>query len=191
MGFTVKHAGDTRDVEFGPYAQLLHRQGVDLACMPRVPEPGTGRRWLHYWESRADAQAFAEELKKRTSDDAWEVVEVDGQPSEGPIGPLEIRFGQRNTGYGFDLHPFSQMLLEKHFPNSTRMHSVSIHTENTPDVPTARRQVPSLADAVASILTGATHARLIETFGGYRIYDMHAKREMASSGPDPTAEDEA
>jgi hypothetical protein len=182
MGFTVQHAGDTRDVEFEPYAQLLHQKGVDLARLPRVAEPGTCRRWLHVWNARGDAQAFADELKNRTSE-AWEVVEVHSTPSEGPLGPLEIQFGQRNDGYGFGLHPFSQLMMERIFAVSCRRIGVSIYTEYRPSFHTARREVPDLAGPVAVLLTGLSLDKLKETFGGYRVYDPKTKKEVASSGP--------
>ena len=82
MGFTVTRQGGTKDVEFEAYARLLRQKGVDLAKLNRVPEPGTGRRWLYVWNVEADAQAFADELKKRTRDQAWEVVQVDAPPSD-------------------------------------------------------------------------------------------------------------
>ena len=45
MGFTVnRDDGMTKDAEFEAYARLLRQQGVDLGKLPRVPEPGTGRR---------------------------------------------------------------------------------------------------------------------------------------------------
>src|SRR5437016_878439 len=76
MGFTVAHQGGTKDVEFDAYPRLLRQKGMDLAKLNRVPEPGTGRRWLYVWNVEADARAFADELKKRTRDNAWEVVQA-------------------------------------------------------------------------------------------------------------------
>src|SRR6202451_4730554 len=108
MGFTVTHQGGTKDVEFEAYARLLRQKGVDLAKLKRVPEPGTGRRWLYLWNVEADAQAFADELKKRTRDKAWQVVPVDAPSSEGPLGPVEIQTGRQSDGWMFILHPFSQ-----------------------------------------------------------------------------------
>jgi hypothetical protein len=66
MGFTVTHQAGTKDVEFDAYGRLLQQKGVDLAKLNRVPEPGTSRRWLYVWNVEADAQVFADELKKRT-----------------------------------------------------------------------------------------------------------------------------
>lgn len=110
MPFTVTHQGGTKDVEFEAYARLLRQKGMDLAKLNRVPEPETSRRWLYVWNVEADAQAFADELKKRTRDNAWEVVQVNAPPSEGPLGPVEIQVGRQNNGWTFALHPFSRQI---------------------------------------------------------------------------------
>jgi hypothetical protein len=88
LGFTFTHQGGTRDVEFEDDARLLRKKGLDLARLPRTPEPVTGRRWLPVWQNQAEAQEFAEELKEKTRDAAWEVVPVNGEPSEGPLRPV-------------------------------------------------------------------------------------------------------
>jgi hypothetical protein len=116
MGFTVSHHGGTKDVEFEAYARLLRQKGVDLANVSRVLEPGTGRRWLYVWEAEDKAHEFAEELKRRTRDNAWEVVPVDAPASEGPLGPVEIQVGKQSNGWTFALHPFSRQMLQKVFP---------------------------------------------------------------------------
>jgi len=98
MAFTVgRNDGFNKDAEFEAYARLLRQQGVDLGKLPRAPEPGTGRRWLYVWDSREKAQAFADELKKRTRDNAWVVLEVAAPPSEGPLGPISFRLVEERT----------------------------------------------------------------------------------------------
>src|SRR5437773_1289787 len=77
MGFTVHRPGGTKDSEFEAYARLLLQQGKDLGKLPRVPEPGTQNRWLYVWQTREQAKDFAQELRRRTRDDAWEVVQVE------------------------------------------------------------------------------------------------------------------
>jgi len=106
MGFTVnRNDSGTKDAEFAAYARLLRQQGVDLGKLPRAPEPITGRRWLYVWDAEEKAQAFADELKKRTRDDAWIVVKVTTPPSEGPMGPIIVQMGRRSNGLVFGLHP--------------------------------------------------------------------------------------
>src|SRR6476469_2627617 len=112
MGFTVARQGGTKDGEFEEYARLLRQKGLDLSRLQRVPEPGTGRRWLHVWKSRPEAQAFADELKKRMEDPDWEVVAVNGQSSEGPLGPIEVQVVRRADGWAFALHPLSREMVQ-------------------------------------------------------------------------------
>jgi hypothetical protein len=96
MALTVSRKnGCAKDAEFEPYVRLLRQQGVDIGRSPRVPEPGTRRRWLYVWDSKRKAQAFADELIKRTRDNAWVVVDVDANPSEGPLGPIIVQVGRR------------------------------------------------------------------------------------------------
>src|SRR5580693_4748813 len=117
MAFTVSRSdGGTKDAEFEAYARLLRQRGVDLGKLPRAPEPGTGRRWLYVWDEKEAAQAFADELKQRTGDDAWAVVEVDAPPSEGPMGPIIIQVGRRSTGLVFELHPLSRAMIQSAYP---------------------------------------------------------------------------
>src|SRR5205823_4228495 len=115
MSFTVSRQGGTKDIEFEAYARLLRQKGADLAKLQRVPEPGTGRRWLSVWNSQADAQAFADELKERTRDPAWEVIEVSAPASEGPLGPLEIQVGRQSNGWTFALHPLTRQMVQQIF----------------------------------------------------------------------------
>src|SRR5438552_15727012 len=110
MGFTVTHQGGAKDAEFQAYARLLRQRGADLGKLPRVPEPGTNRRWLYVWNTRAEAQAFAEELRERTGDPAWQVAEVNGPASEGPLSRLLIQLARQADGLTFALHPPSRAL---------------------------------------------------------------------------------
>ena len=180
MGFTVTHQGGTKDIEFEDYARLLRQEGVDLAKLQRIPEPSTGRRWLPVWQNEADARAFAEELKRRTKDAAWEVVPITTEPSEGPLGPVEITVGQQSDGWTFALHPLSRQMIQKVFPGCCRTDSVFIRTEMRHDFQTTQGELADLADQVAIILTGLTLDKIKETFGGYRVYDPAAKKELVA-----------
>jgi hypothetical protein len=182
MGYTVTRPGGTKDVEFEEYAQLLRRRGVDLARLPRVPEPGSGRRWLYVWDSPTEAQAFADELKRQTEDASWEVAEVDAAPSEGPLGPVEIQAARRRDGWAFALHPLSRLMIRKLFPDSCRTGSVSIRSENG-DKAASAPPVADLAEQVAVLLTGLSLEQITTTFGGYRVYDPVKKRELVASAP--------
>ena len=131
----------------------------------------------------ADAQAFADELKKRTRDNAWEVVHLDAPPSEGPLGPVEIQVGRQSDGWTFTLHPFSRQMLQDVFPNSRRVARVFIATDTRQDFQTTMGDLADLAEQVAIILTGVSIDQLREKFGGYRVYDPAAKKELVPSEP--------
>jgi hypothetical protein len=156
---------------------------VDLAKLQRTPEPGTGRRWLHVWDNQADAQAFADELKKRTRDATWDVVPVNGQPSEGPLGPIEITVGRQSDGWTFALHPLSRQMIQKVFPGSCRTGSVFIRAETGQDFQATQGDLAVLAEQVVVILTGLTLDKIKETFGGYRVFDPLARREVVAPEP--------
>lgn len=183
MGFTVTRQGGTQDIEFEEYAILLRQRGLDLSKLQRVPEPTTGRRWLPVWNTKAEAQAFADELKERTEDSAWEVVRVNGRQSEGPLGPIEIQVARGIDGWAFALHPLSRLMLQQLFPGSCRRDSVSILTETRKDFQFTQQDVAELAEQVAIILTGLNLETITETFGGYMVYDPVAKREVVASVP--------
>jgi hypothetical protein len=182
MGFTVTRRGGTKDVEFEEYARLLRQKGMDLARLQRTPEPGTARRWLPVWQNEADAQAFATELKRRTRDEAWEVVPVNGELSEGPLGPVEITVGRQSDGWTFALHPLSRQMIQKVFPSSCRPDSVFIRTQTRQD---CHKQggIDDLAEQVVVLLTGLRLDKIKEAFGGYRIYDPVAKQELVAPTP--------
>jgi hypothetical protein len=181
MGFTVARQGGTKDVEFEAYARLLRQKGVDLAKLKRVPEPGTNNRWLYVWNAEKDAKAFAEELKLRTRDDAWEVVPVNALPSEGPLGPVEIQVGRQSNGWTFALHPFSRQMLQQVFPGSRQVPSVFIGTDTQQNFQATMGNIADLAEQVAIILTGVSTEQLLSSFGGYRVYDAISKEELVPS----------
>ncbi|HJT78222.1 MAG TPA: hypothetical protein VJ739_13545 [Gemmataceae bacterium] len=183
MGFTVTHRGDTKDIDFEAYTRLLRWRGMDLARARRVPEPGSGRRWLPIWESQAEAGAFADELKQESRDPAWEVVEVEGPISEGPLGPVEIRTARRRDGWVFDLDPLTQRMIQELFPGSCRTGAIFISTETGQDPGKPEVDVADLAEPVAILLTGLSIDKIVRSFGGYRVYDTRGRKELLASMP--------
>jgi len=183
MGYTVTRPGNSKDFDFESYVRLLRQKGLDPARLPRVPEPETARRWLPVWPSQAEAQTFADELTKRTQDGTWEVVEVKAPASEGPLGPVEMQVGRQRDGWTFALHPLSRLMIQKVFPGSCRAPSVFIALEAGEDFLSAQADLGALSEQVALILTGLSSGKLLETFGGYRVYDLRAKKELFASGP--------
>lgn len=100
MAFTVSRSdGGTKDAEFEAYARLLRQRHVDLGKLPRAPEPGTQRRWLYVWDSEEKAQSFADELKRRTGDDAWVVTPVDALHPKGRWAPSLFRLVEERAAW--------------------------------------------------------------------------------------------
>ena len=60
--YTVKKHGLNTDREYQAYVDLLQDIGIDIADVPRIPEPGTTNRWLYVWQSKPLAERFAREL---------------------------------------------------------------------------------------------------------------------------------
>ena len=183
MAFTISGKnGGTKDVEFEDYARLLRQQGIDLGKSPRTPEPGTGRRWLYAWDSREKAQAFADELKKRTRGNAWAVFEVAAPPSEGPMGPIIVQVGRRASGLVFGLHPLSRATIRSAFPDTRATAvTVSIQFETLQDFLTTHGSIEELAREVVPTLTGLTLKDLQSL--GYALIEDDTRRTLVFVSP--------
>jgi hypothetical protein len=183
MAFTVsRNDGGTKDSEFEAYARLLRQQGIDLGKLPRTPEPGTGRRWLYVWHSREKAQAFADELKKRTRDNAWTVVEVAAPPSEGPMGPIIVQVGRRASGLAFGLHPLSRAMIHSVFPNAKgTAATISINFDTYKDFLATFGSIEDLAREVVPTLTGLKLQELEKL--GYALIEDDTDRTLVFVKP--------
>jgi hypothetical protein len=183
MGFTVSRKdGATKDAEFEAYTRLLRQQGIDLGKLPRAPEPGTGRRWLYVWDSREKAQEFAEELKKRTRDDAWTVSDVTASPSEGPMGPIIIQVGRRANGLVFGLHPLSRAMIHSVFPDAKgAATTISINFDTYQDFLTTHGGIEDLAREVVPTLTGLKLPEVQHL--GYALIEDDSKRTLVFEKP--------
>jgi hypothetical protein len=182
MGFTVTRPGGTKDAEFQAYARLLRQKGVDLGKLPRVPEPGTNRRWLYVWNSQADAQAFANELKEHSGDPGWQVVQVNGPPSVGPLGPVLIQMVRQAEGLTFRLHPLSRAMIRSAFPDAVSPTTyASIDPSNWDDF---RKKKGGLADLVRELapnLTGLMPEQLAAL--GYAVVDADTDETLVFVPP--------
>jgi hypothetical protein len=89
--------------------------------------------------------------------------------------------GRQSDGWTFALHPLARQMIQKVFPGSCRMRNVFIGTERRQDA--TQGEIRDLADQVVLILTGLTLDKIEKTFGGYRIYDPVAKKELVASVP--------
>ena len=173
MPFTVTHDGGMDIEQFEAYARLLNKWGVDIANTRRAPEPGTRARWLPVWPGRADAERFAQELRSRNQDKAWQVYPLDrGGVSEGALGPINLLVGRRSDGWAYGLDPYSSTLVRRRFPHARLMHGLYIYTDTQPGAETAQA---SLWDQVVRIVTGLSEEQLAD-LGGYRVYDELQKK---------------
>jgi hypothetical protein len=185
MAFTVSRSdGGTKDAEFEAYARLLRQQGVDLGKLPRAPEPGTRRRWLYVWDSREAAQAFADELKRRTGDNAWIVIEVAAPPSQGPMGPIIVQVGRRANGLVLGLHPLSRTMIQSAYPSARREGttvSISIDFNTFQEFLSKFGSIEELARSVVPTLTGLTLEQLEKL--GYALIEDDTDRTLVFVPP--------
>jgi hypothetical protein len=182
VGFTVSRPGGTRDAEFQAYARLLRQRGVDLGRLPRVRDPLTDKRWLYVWNSRAEAQAFADELTEQTGDGAWKVIEVSVPPSEGPLGPVVIQLLRQADGLTFALHPLSRAMIRSAFPQAVPATTfATIDTPTWNDFKKTRGGLGELVREVAPTLTGISAAQLEAI--GYAVVDADSNETLVSVPP--------
>src|SRR5262249_51886958 len=137
----------------------------------------------YVWNGATEGEGLADELKGRTEDGAWEVVEVNGPPSEGPLGPVEIQGVRQSDGWTFALHPLSRQMVQKLFPGSCRRNSISIRMDTHSNGQAVRDDVADMAEQVVVLLTGLGLEQLTATFGGYRVYDPVSRKELVASAP--------
>jgi hypothetical protein len=169
--FTVTKPGGLGDLDFQAYYRQLMAWKVDVTDMPRILEPGTPNRWLYAWEDRAEAERFANELRLqgRAKDRAWRVEARETDRVErGPLGPVVIEVGPQTDGCTYGLHPYSQILIDKKYPQARQVRAVFVGVARGKVLGGEQQQ--SIWDHVAHILTGLSEDQLND-LGGYRIYD--------------------
>jgi hypothetical protein len=183
MGFTVTRPAGTNDAEFQEYARLLRQQGVDLARVPRVLEPATGRRWLYVWGTREDAEQFARTLKKRTRDKEWYTQEVDAPPSPGPLGPVMLQLGRQGDGLVFGLHPLSPATIRSAFPGAFGVTSIFVDAQRWSDFLKGGGTLEDLTWELGPVLSGLTRGQLQQL--GLEVIDSATNQTPVSVPPRP------
>jgi hypothetical protein len=167
MVYTVTKPGGTRDQEFEAYTRLLENVRIDVANAPRVPEPGTERRWLYAWKKKAEAEAFAAELRRRTGDASWVVYDFEIDAEEhGPVAPLEVAAVPEEGGYLYYLTPASrERVVDAH--RGTRFPpGITISVEQQHDL--LRDRESGWWMEAARLLTGRSDEE-IDALGGVRF----------------------
>ena len=157
MAFTVNRTdGMTKDAEFEAYARLLRQQGIDLGKLPRVPEPGTGNRWLYVWDSRQQAD-FRRGAKKTHSGQCLGCHRSRCAAVRRADRPIIVQVGRRAGGLVFGLHPLSRVMIKSAFPDTRgTATTVSINFETLQDFLTTHVSIEKLAREVVPTLTGLT-----------------------------------
>jgi hypothetical protein len=179
--YTVrKSSGPNTDKEFQAFVDLLQDIGIDVANVPRTPEPGTPNRWLYVWQDRALAERFARELGTRLRDRSWVVHEFelpgDRLPDEsrGPLVPLTIFSIPTSEGTEFRLESASQERIRTHFPNAHLAGQVTFPHQIREDY---ERQHGPVWGQVIILLTGIPD-EAIARLGGVRIVDEEDDRVL-------------
>ncbi len=169
--YTVRKPEPNTDREYKAYTDLLQSIGIDVANVPRTPEPGTSSRWLYVWKSKPQAERFARELGERLRDRTWQVhgFELpDEQLSNevfGPLVPLTILSIPTSEGTEFHLESASQQRILTHYPNANSVGRMEFPTQMRQDY---QNQHGSVWEQVIIVLTGIPN-EAIERLGGVRI----------------------
>ena len=181
MGYTVYRPGGTTNDEFEAYSRLLRQSGKDLGKLPRVPEPGTNRRWLYFWDTQGGAEAFAKEMKRRMGRPGWAIMEVESQPSEGPLGPLLVQLERVSSGLAFSLSLLSLALLKSAFPNAIVPAKTFIDVEKWNDYQKSRGNFRDLVQEIMPSMSGLTEDQLRTI--GYEVVDLDTKKLLVVQPP--------
>jgi hypothetical protein len=191
MGFVVTRPMGTKDAEFEAYARLLRQQGKDLAKLPRVPDPkNPRRRWVYVWDSRQEAQQFADELNEQTGNGAWFVETTEAPPREGAFGPVLIQLARRSDGLAFALHPLSAALIRTAFPDAKpATTNAFIDIQTWKDFQKAQGKLGDLVEEIAPSLTGLDKGQLTEL--GYAVIDADDDRTWVHVPPAGVAQGQA
>ena len=173
IAYTVRKPSPNTDKEFQAYIDLLEDIGIDIAEVPRTPDPGKSNRWLYVWTNKRLAERFARELGSRLRDPSWFVHELEladadlSNERRGPLAPLTILSIPTSEGTEFRLEPASQERILKHFPNARPSGQVTFPEQARQDF---EWQNGPVWDQVIILLTGVPE-EAIARLGGVRIVD--------------------
>jgi hypothetical protein len=173
MGYIVVHRGPANEKAHRDYLLVVSRRlldrGVGLDRVPRLPADGHAVRWLYVAADEAEARSLAEELKRYTEEDIWEVQQVEGAPVEGPLQPLVVEATWTATGIGFTLAPISADALQRSFSGAELLRGVWLKTPPREHSPT-RDELRRLATHLMPVLTNLDVEQLA-VFGGFEVID--------------------
>lgn len=178
--------GNTKD-EFQEYVRLLRQSGIDIGKLPRMPDPVTGKNWLYVWTDRAKAEEFRTELSEQFADaNLWKVEEVNTHPSEGPIGPLVVRFIRERGQYVFSLTSLSRHVLRSAYPEAFGVPTLGMAESTFHELRDSRKDFfPTLLGTILPALTGLTADQLRDI--GVTVIDTDTKQAVYQSLPSALA----
>jgi hypothetical protein len=167
LAYAVTKPVGTKDREFEAYTRLLGEVGIDVSNSPRVPEPGTDRRWLYAWKKRIEADRFVAELRRRTGDPSWFVHEFEVDSEEtGPVAPLDVARVPEGAGYTYYLTPASRERVVAAHPGTRLPTGVTVAIGDQQDL--LRTKGSAWWAELARVLTGRADDE-IDALGGVRI----------------------
>jgi hypothetical protein len=165
--YTVTKPVGTKDRDFEAYIRLLEDVGIDVSNSPRIPEPGTDRRWLYAWRRQIEAERFAEELRRRTGDAGWIVYQFEAASEKrGPVAPLDIARIPEKDGYTYYLTPASRERVVAAFPGTKLPASLNLPIGVEQDFLGEKGDEGWME--IARLLTGRTDDE-IDSLGGVRV----------------------
>jgi len=170
--YAVGLPGGTKGSEFQAYVALLKAQNVDRDH-PRV-EDSFGRKWIHVWEHREDAEEFAAQLRELTCNRNWEVYEL--IPPDQAVGlyngdsePIVIHVGHQSDGITYELHPSSRKRLRSKFPSVAIAPSVFLSRDT--QTRNAKNFGNPRYEQIVALLTGLDVTRVLDAFGTCQVVD--------------------
>jgi hypothetical protein len=186
MGFTVIHKGSTNGSQYAKYLDEVSRQllqrGRSFDSVPRVRQNGVGNRWLYVSDSKDEAAAIADALKKQTRDVNWQVAPTTEEPSVGPLRPLDVRVTTEGDGWIFGMDPLTRRAIQLRFPGSCTHTSVVVGTAGTDEPLPVEDELRRLAAHALLMITGLGVDEL-QVFGGFRVVKSVTGEELVRPMP--------
>lgn len=186
MPFTICREGPSSEPAYPDedarlIAPELLKRGIPLDRVPRVPAPRGQNGWLYAWESRADAENAAKQLKRRTGD-RWLVRETDQPPSLGQLLWPRVNMTVESDALLFVLDTMTRAMIEQRFPDSCRHCSVLVGTEPGDDLLTDQPHFLAVARQALFVLTWVPLKELA-VFGKFQVIEPWGRGVVLPPSP--------
>jgi hypothetical protein len=169
--YAVGLPSETKEADYRAYADLLRQLGPEVDGKPPV-ESSFGRKWLHVWEARDQAEQFATRLRQVTRNQDWEVYDLSpprppSEEADKRPEPVVVLIGRQSHGVAYGLYPTSLTRIQQQFPQAHPKETVFIGTGNQAGAEASRGPI---FEQVALLLTGLSREELLAA-GGFRVVD--------------------